>query len=123
MFALMTDRIVQTNLRLPEHLLVALDSERGDVPRNRWLVRAIQARLEPAVPFDPSWAERRPLCHECGQPIDPNEATILPVGRNGLEDDNELVGVLAHARGCIQEPQKVRQMSGKKAKGKKVKKR
>ena len=35
----------RVNLELPEQLLEEIDEARGDVPRNRWIRRAIEHRL------------------------------------------------------------------------------
>jgi hypothetical protein len=35
----------QVNLRLDPELLAEIDIARGDVPRNRWILRAIEAAL------------------------------------------------------------------------------
>lgn len=38
--------MVQVNLRLAEELYARVEEARGDVPRNRWLVRAVERALE-----------------------------------------------------------------------------
>ena len=35
----------QVNLRLPAELLAQVDEARGDVPRERWIRRAVEAAL------------------------------------------------------------------------------
>ena len=35
----------QVNLRLPDELLAQVDEARGDVPRERWIRRAVEAAL------------------------------------------------------------------------------
>jgi len=37
----------RVNLELSEELLAQIDAERGDVPRNAWIRRAIEQRLAP----------------------------------------------------------------------------
>jgi hypothetical protein len=51
-----------------------------------------------AATFDSSWADARPLCHECNREIPSGEAIVLPASPNGIEDDDEFVGVLLHRR-------------------------
>lgn len=43
-----TDSIIlQTNLRLTYGLLERIDAERGDVPRNTWIINAVEDALKP----------------------------------------------------------------------------
>lgn len=39
----------QVNLRLDPRLIARIDAERGDVPRNRWIVRAVERALDGEV--------------------------------------------------------------------------
>jgi len=69
------------------------------VPAATYDAYAAAARRAETATFDSSWADGRPICHVCRLVVGVGEAIILPTGRH-VEDDEALIGVIAHRR-CV----------------------
>lgn len=86
----------QINLRVTDEMLVAIEAARGDVSRNRWLERAVEAALswtvatERALPLDERYREDSLLAatgitpHDMSRFVSSSAAAkrgVMPIGR------------------------------------------
>lgn len=52
-----------------------------------------------SVPVDGSFADWLPSCSDCGQPVEWNDAVLMPTSTIGSDEEADGVGIV-HVNGC-----------------------